>query len=203
MKEQDSVPLSDSSIQQHFKSGRMSDFFRGWKRLIGVILLMLGILIMAISVCSEIYPQTMGDDPIVMYSRHGTLEAYRWNPGYDDDDASSVGTMPRLCSIHYWAVALPIGLLSAWFILSRQPLQTTPPFLKRIELAFDKAVYGWKRKAAYALFMFSPFILLFTWISTHELETSVPFALILVILFALPTWLLQSRQPAYPHVSQG
>ena len=105
----------------------MRDFFRGWKRRAGVATLMMACLFAAGWVGSLDL-----DEFPVLWSHHVDEETYyearMWKAGihfakFTLTERNESFTLYGASSITvwYWAIVLPLTLLSAWLLLSKPP----------------------------------------------------------------------------------
>jgi hypothetical protein len=126
----------------------MPDFFRGWKRKLGCVVLLLACAFMAVYLrsCSvlDLLMFSAGRQSMVMFvSRDGAFTWVCWGLSFDefpswqtgplsdtldpahcyDELTDAVGNKPPtsfcLGPISFWSIIIPLTLLSAWMLLSK------------------------------------------------------------------------------------
>ena len=117
----------------------MGDFFKPWRRKIGIVTLMLACVFAAGWVRSQykadvfIMPLNESSNGVIS-SRNGeiqwaTAEFNHIGKPYEPDGLTELKNLPTvLRSVPYWPIVIPLTLLSAWLLLSkpRQSKSNTP-----------------------------------------------------------------------------
>jgi hypothetical protein len=113
----------------------MGEFFKGWRRKVGVVTLGLacvfaGAWVHSLTTYADLTRLSVHGDCLGGFwrSRNGTIEyvTYRvkGRPNGDGMPSSIRVTLHEEVerSISYWSLTIPLRLLSAWLLLSKQPL---------------------------------------------------------------------------------
>ena len=102
----------------------MGDFFRGWRRKIGCVTLMMALVGMAGWVRSHTIEDSFPLIGSEIRSREGFVEQTVTLFKRQPNSSSAVFHQSILRRLPYWSITIPLTLISFWFLLSKHGKST-------------------------------------------------------------------------------